>query len=166
LAQALIKPERFDWVVQKATELGVDRVTPLVTERTLVRPMRDSAQRKLTRWQRIAREAAMQCGRSSIPAIDVAQPFDQFAPSLARYSLVLMPTISVTARPLNAELEGLKEAAAAMTLIGPEGDFTLEEVALAQRYGARAVSLGRLTLRSETAAIATLAILQHTAGVL
>jgi 16S rRNA (uracil1498-N3)-methyltransferase len=164
LAQALIKPERFEWVVQKATELGVDRVMPVVTARTVVRLGPDQAKHKVARWQRIAREAAKQCGRAKVLRIDTAQPFDQFAPALARYPGVLMPTLLVRAIPLKEGLESIKEMASVMALIGPEGDFTRDEVALAQRYGARPVSLGHLTLRSETAAIAMLAILQHTLG--
>ena len=164
VAQALIKPERFDWVVQKSTELGVEQLTPLITEHTVVRLARDQAEQKVRRWQRIAREAAKQCGRSSVPQIDSAQPFAEFAPTLTQYPAVLMPTLSVQSRPLRNALGPLKGIAAAMTLIGPEGDFTSDEVALAQRYGAIPVSLGTLTLRSETAAIAMLAVLHHTLG--
>jgi 16S rRNA (uracil1498-N3)-methyltransferase len=161
LAQALIRPERFEWVIQKATELGVEAMTPLLTQRTVVRPAGPSLERRLARWQRIAREAAKQCGRATLPRIERPQGFREAVRSLDREAYVLMPTLSVPARSLKEELQGRACVNAAVVLIGPEGDFTPEEVALAQRHGARPVSLGRLTLRSETAAMATLAILQH-----
>ena len=164
LAQALIKPERFAWVVQKATELGVERVVPLVTARTTIRPVAGRLERQAERWRRISREAARQCGRRDVPRLEPPQPFGQAVPELAQRARVIMPTLAVPAAPLQEELERFRGAEAVAALIGPEGDFTPEEAALAQRHGALAVSLGRLTLRSETAAIATLAILRYATG--
>jgi 16S rRNA (uracil1498-N3)-methyltransferase len=166
LAQALIKPEPFEWVVQKATELGVRELVPLVTGRCVVRPQADRGERKVVRWQRIAKEAAKQCGRSVIPRIGSPQPFAEFARTLDRYPLSLIPTLGPDTVPLGIALEGVQAPATLALLIGPEGDFTQEEVELARRHGARPVSLGPLTLRSETAAIAAVAILQHTLGAL
>ncbi len=164
LAQALIRPERFDWMVAKATELNVTEVIPLVTSHTVVRLNAEQVDKKLTRWQRIANEAAQQCGRTVVPHIAMLQRFAEFAPTLRQYSRVLVPTLAVRGRPLCNELrvdEGVTSIAA---IIGPEGDFTDEEVHLAQRHGAVPVSLGRLTLRSETAALAVLAIVRHCSG--
>ncbi len=166
LAQALIRPERFAWVIQKATELGVDRISPLVTHRTVVRPAPDHADQKLVRWQRIASEAAKQCGRKTLPHLDVPQPFRHFLSTLQEGTRALMPTLSATGVPLKDELEHFDGVTSAVVLIGPEGDFTREEALLAQRAGVRLVSLGHLTLRSETAAITTLSILQHVVGFL
>lgn len=165
LGQSLIQPERFEWVIQKTTELGVDRIIPLLTQRTTVRRLsREQAARKLTRWQRIAAEAAKQCGRSWLTRIDAPQELSEvLAASSATDIRVLMPTLVGEARSLRSELDSLKGLTRVLVLIGPEGDFTAEEVALAQRAGAHPVSLGRLTLRSETAAIAVLAVLQHLA---
>ena len=164
LAQALIKPERFAWVVQKATELGVERVVPLVTARTTARPVAGRLERQAERWRRISREAARQCGRRDVLQLEPPQPFGQAVPELAQRARIIMPTLAVPASPLQEELERFRGAGAVAALIGPEGDFTPEEAALAQRHGALAVSLGRLTLRSETAAIATLAILRYATG--
>ena len=161
LAQALIKPERFAWVVQKATELGVERFVPLVTARTTARPVAGRLERQTERWRRVSREAARQCGRRDVPQLEPPRPFGEAVPEMARRARVLMPTLAVPAAPLREALERFRGAEAVAALIGPEGDFTPEEAALAQRHGALAVSLGRLTLRSETAAIATLAILRY-----
>jgi len=175
LAQGLPKADRFDWVVQKATELGVARIVPLITRHTVLRLTTEQGQKKLTRWQRVAQEAAQQCGRVSIPAIDPPQPFERFLASIEDIPLILMPTLAVTTIPLSEILPARPECGGAggnvqppvkavAVLIGPEGDFSREEVALAEARGARPVSLGSLTLRSETAALATLAIVRYVFG--
>ena len=161
LAPALLKAERFDWLVQKATELGVWRLSPLITRHTIVRLTPEQRRSKHSRWQRIAREAAKQSQRSTLPVVDEPQPFDAFVPSLAGAPLVMIPTLAVTAIPLREVLKTVTPNRQAAVLIGPEGDFTHAEVALAERYGARPVSLGPLTLRAETAALASLAMLQY-----
>ena len=162
LAQALIKPERFEWALQKATELGVTEVVPLTTQRTRSQPAARDPEKKVERWRRIAAEAAKQCGRLTIPVIKSPQPLESFVETLTPSSLALMPTLSRETVPLKTVLDGPGRYSSVVTLIGPEGDFTHEEAALAERRGARLVSLGRRTLRSETAAITLLAILQYT----
>ena len=163
LATGLLKADRFEWVVQKATELGVARLSPLVTSHTVVRP-HPFREAKLLRWQRIAQEAAKQCGRSTIPSVDPPRTVQAFLPLVEGVSLILMPTLAVTTVPLSEVVKTSASAKEVVILIGPEGDFSREEVALAQRSGARPVSLGPLTLRSETAALATVAILQYALG--
>lgn len=164
LAPALIKPDRFDWLVQKATELGVDRISPMMAARSLVRVPPDRAAARLIRWRRIAAEAAQQCGRATVPQIDPPAAFWEALLGPPAPSLVLIPTLEGNTVPLREALAGRAVLTSVAVLIGPEGDFTPEEVALAQRHGAVPVSLGRRTLRSETAAIAVLAVLQHMAG--
>lgn len=164
LAHAVMKADRFEWMLQKATELGVARVIPLVTARTIVRPSADRTGARLLRWQRIVAEAAKQCGRSILPPIDAPQAFGSFAPGIARYPLALMPTLAVPGMPLREFGERIGQTASSMVLIGPEGDFTQEEVRLAQHHGAQPVSLGTLTLRSETAAVAVLAVVRLAFG--
>ena len=166
LAQSLIKLDRFEWLVQKATELGVDRIVPLVTARTIVRPSAGSSERRLERWRRIIRESAMQCGRRRLPVIEPPQPFECALAGEPEGRCTIMPTLVGKPVPLAEGLSGVRGAASAMLLIGPEGDFTPEEAAQAARRGAVLVSLGPLTLRSETAALAALAVLQHTVGAL
>ena len=182
LLPALVRAERFDWLVQKATELGMDRLSPVMTERTIIRLSRDQAGGKVDRWLRIARESAQQCGRSTIPRIDAPIVFHeamlQFGsgfkdqgsgnetPELrtSNFELILMPTLAIQAEPLREALNRRPQLSEAAVLIGPEGDFTPQEAARAVRQGAVAVSLGRRVLRSETAAIAVLAVLRHAAG--
>lgn len=161
LAQALIKPERLEWTIQKATELGMDRFTPLLTAHTVVRPSPSRLEHRLDRWHRIAKEAARQSGRTTLPTIDSPQSFEACLDAMAHLPLIVMPTLlveTVTIGEVVARAIGVREAA---LLIGPEGDFTHAEVCAAQSHGVKLVSLGRLTLRSETAALATLAILSH-----
>ena len=160
LAQALIKPERFEWVIQKATELGVAQIIPLLTSRTRVRaPARQGTTPRLLRWQRIAEAAATQCGRATIPIIEEPQPFEHVLKSLSRHYGLLFTLEE--GQPLGEHLPGLKAITQAAIFIGPEGDFSSEEVALAKRHGIHTAHLGRLVLRSETAALAVLAIIQH-----
>ena len=164
LAQALIKPEQFEWAVQKATELGVARILPLVCARSVAQGTGASDQR-LTRWRRIAEEAAAQCGRCTVPALETPRGFPE-AMSAAGSDTTLLFTLVESGRPLRDVVAGLGHAPRLTLMIGPEGDFTPEEVAVATRSGACVVSLGQTTLRSETAAVAALAIVQHALGTL
>ena len=163
LAQALIRPERFEWLLEKATELGVVRVIPMMTDRTTARVVGDRGRARQARWQRIIASAASQCGRAKLPLLEAPQPFQRL---VERFSgrPALLPTLTAEGESLAEGFRELREAAEAIVLIGPEGDFSPAEVALATRHGARPVGLGRHTLRSETAAIAILAVLQHAAG--
>ena len=163
LVHALIRPERFDWLVQKATELGVARLSPVVTDRAIVRIPADGAAGKVARWQRIAREAAQQCGRASLPQIDPPAAFADVLRRLPETGLILLPTLAAQTEPLRNALNRSIPSSVVLC-IGPEGDFTADEVAMARRHGALPVSLGRRILRSETAAVAVAAILQHAAG--
>jgi len=165
LAQALIRPELFEWVIQKSTELGVVQIIPTLTSRTRVRLPRHGGAARLERWRRIAEAAAAQCGRCSLPLITAPQAFEDVLKTVGpRYAL--LPTLVEHGTPLGdhgGRLQGVREA---VLLIGPEGDFSAEEIALAKGQGVHLVTLGRATLRSETAAIAALAVVQHLVGAL
>jgi len=165
LAQSVLKTDRFEWVVQKATELGVERIVPLVTQRTVVRVARDGGGAKQARWQRIAQEAAKQCQRASVPVVEAPQPFASCVSSITPGLSVLIPTLAMPTRPLRTVLESTATPPQGwLVFIGPEGDFTPAEVRLAHERGAIPVSLGTRTLRSETAAVAVLAILNYVGG--
>jgi 16S rRNA (uracil1498-N3)-methyltransferase len=165
LAPALIKPDRFEWMVQKATELGVEAMLPMVTARTTAQRVRGADAPRLQRWRRIAEEAAAQCGRASVPPVSAPRPLaDVFADVAGQPALI--PTLAVPGRPLAEALPALAGAGEAVLFIGPEGDFTTEEARQAQARGAVAVRLGPRILRSETAALAVVAIVQHRSGVL
>lgn len=165
LAQALIEPARFEWALQKSTELGVTRLIPMLTHRTLVRPGSAPGPSRLSRWRRIIESASTQCGRAALPILEEPQRFQAVVAS-CQGRLGLLPTLVGSAETLQRALGGVRPGQDVVLLIGPEGDFTDEEVALAVEGGLRPVRLGALTLRSETAAVAALALLQHAAGVL
>ena len=161
LAQSLIRPERFEWILQKATELGAERILPTMTSRTTIRLSPGQGRLRLARWRRIVEAAATQCGRATLPLLEDPQPFERVLEQLSGQEGLLL-TLTEDGAPLAERLHQLQPPAAVMVLIGPEGDFSPEEVAQARRHGAHPVRLGSSILRSETAALATLAVLQHT----
>jgi 16S rRNA (uracil1498-N3)-methyltransferase len=160
LAQGVSRGERMDWVVQKATELGVSRIIPVFTERSVVRLDAKQADRKVQHWRAIAIAACEQSGRNRIP--DVTSPVNFFdlirggEPGSTR--LLLSPTA-------NLRLNELREPGTGITvLIGPEGGLADSEHEAAISAGFRAVRLGPRVLRTETAAIAALTIIQRDFG--
>ena len=163
LLPALVKLERFEWMIEKATELGVAHIRPLLSQRTTVRPPAARSQNRLARWQRIATSAAAQCGRATVPSIEAPAPFEEAMQTLAGWPIVI-PTLLERGPLLAAYLASHPPVPRIALVIGPEGDFTAEEVRLAQSHGAAVVSLGRLTLRAETAALATVTLVQAAAG--
>jgi 16S rRNA (uracil1498-N3)-methyltransferase len=167
LAVALLKGEKFDTVVQKATELGVTRIVPVVTKLADVR-LRDEADaaRRVARFQRIALEACKQSGRARVPHVDAPLAFKEL---VAKKS-----SSSDEWRAMFAERggAGLSETVKALqvrpgmvtALVGSEGGWTDEEIAQALDAGWSVVTLGGRTLRAETAAIAVTTLLQHLFG--
>ncbi|MDI3339515.1 MAG: 16S rRNA (uracil(1498)-N(3))-methyltransferase [Sphaerobacter sp.] len=160
LAHGLLKADRFDWVVQKATELGVARITPLATSRSVVSLPPDRAQQRRERWQRIAIEAAEQSGRVTVPVVAAPARLDELLPLMAHTPALLC--WERESAPLR--LAPLPPAGPLLVLVGPEGGFTRDEVDAAVAAGAHTVSLGPLILRSETAAVAALAGIYTLAG--
>jgi 16S rRNA (uracil1498-N3)-methyltransferase len=161
LAVALLKGEKFDLVVQKATELGATRVVPVVTRFADIRLRDESdAQKRVVRWQRIALEAAKQSGRAVVPV--VSKP-------LLLKSLLTNPENGGSLRLMFAERGGESFPSAPQpgrvtALVGSEGGWSDEEIAEAHGAGWRVVTLGGRTLRAETAAIAVSALIQHVYG--
>lgn len=159
LAQALPKAQKMDFVIEKATELGVAEIFPLFCERTVVD---DIGPGKLDRWRRLAKTAAQQCGRSTVPEINDAQSLAGFLNCFKNYDTVLFPWELADAAPLRETLPPLVEAAREiLVLIGPEGGFSNDEAARAKNAGAHLVSLGRRILRTETAPLVVLSILNY-----
>lgn len=144
---ALVKGERFDWAVEKATELGVARVVPLTTERTEVR---EPGEERRRRWQRLAAAAAAQSGRVRVPGICAPMAFPEAVDEAARSGR------GALLAPGGDRLEG-PWGAALSVLVGPEGGFSEGEVAAARAAGIAIVGLGPRILRVETAALAVLA---------
>jgi 16S rRNA (uracil1498-N3)-methyltransferase len=166
LALALLKGEKFDLVVQKATELGASRVAPVLTARSDVRP-RDArdTERRVERWRRLALEASKQSGRARVPTVSEPQTFERL---VARESdegarrLLFSERGGAGLGPVVGELTARPASVAA--LVGPEGGWDDEELSLARAHGWTLVTLGGRTLRAETAAITVCALLQHAFG--
>jgi 16S rRNA (uracil1498-N3)-methyltransferase len=164
LAQALLKGEKMDWVIQKTTELGVDRIVPVLAGHSVVRPRADRIQHQRARWERIALEAAQQSERWSIPVIDEPRTMGQlFSGSQTAGARILLAE-----RSNGASLPALPlpDSGDLWLLIGPEGGWKDEEVQQAFAEGFIAVTLGPRILRAETAAIAAVAVLQSRLGML
>ncbi len=159
LAVSVIKPERMELLVQKATELGVARIVPLVSQHCVVKLSQVRWDVKRDRWQRIAEETCKQCGLAKIPEIAPIQNYEIFMRSLKEaYNTILIPTLAQKGPLVSEALQG-KNLQKTLVLIGPEGDFSASEVEFAVKKGALPVSLGPLVLRSETAGIYMLSIL-------
>ena len=160
LIQGISRGERMDFVVQKATELGVRRITPVITKFSVVRLDAAKAQKRAEHWTKIAQGACEQCGRNRLPEIDAPQAFgamlDSLGPGEAR--IVLQPG---TDQPLASPRFAGRHIE---LLIGPEGGLSDGELEQAAAAGFVACSLGPRILRTETAALAALAVLQAAHG--
>ena len=158
LAPALLKGAKMDLVIEKATELGVRRVAPVVSRYAIGLGVR------LERWRRIAVAAAEQCGRTSVPAIDAPLPLPELVrapwPGLRLIAWEGERDVPLTALPPSLP----PSAEAVVILVGPEGGFAADEVAAARAHGFRSVRLAPRVLRAETAAIAAAALCQHRWG--
>jgi 16S rRNA (uracil1498-N3)-methyltransferase len=166
LAVALLKSDKFDLVVQKTTELGVARVVPVMTKLADIRLRDDSdVEKRLTRWRRIALEAAKQSGRAVVP--EIVAPIS-FAELISGYISAEESGVMFTERE-GASLESVTQSVVAnvrtiTALVGSEGGWADSELAEAKAAGWHLVTLGGRTLRAETAAITVTALLQHTFG--
>jgi 16S rRNA (uracil1498-N3)-methyltransferase len=158
LYQAVLKGDHFAWVLQKATELGVGAIVPVVTERTVV-PFDEAAEvTKHARWERIVREAAEQSRRGTLPTLHAPLRWSDACRAMTRTEAVLLPWEEATT-PLPAALAPIRAAAHVALAIGPEGGFSPAEMAVARAAGLTPVSLGPRILRAETAALACCALL-------
>jgi 16S rRNA (uracil1498-N3)-methyltransferase len=155
----MIKAEPFEWLLEKAAELGAASVQPIVTARTIVHLSGDHLEKKLSKWRRHMVESAKQCHTPWIPHLARPRSLAEALASLPADSTRIIPALSEHSRRLH-ELP-LAQAKSVFILIGPEGDFTPEEEALAQQHSFQPVTLGPLILRAETAAIASLAMVGH-----
>jgi 16S rRNA (uracil1498-N3)-methyltransferase len=164
LYQAVLKGERFELILQKGTELGVGAFVPLLAARCVAGHVAEANHPKQQRWQRIIREAAEQSGRGRLPRLLPAMLFEH---AVARATApAFIPWESVERPAFRAQLRrALRQMPHTVSLfIGPEGGFTPEEIALAQRHGVQPVTLGPRVMRAETAAIITAAMALYEAG--
>ncbi len=164
LFQAIPKSTRMDWLVEKATELGVSEIVPLVSERCIVRAgEKNRGGNRLSRWRRLAQQAARQCGLAKVP--DVAEPLTLEA-AMRRLTVQfpggLYGSLEADAMPLRRALAALAHHSGRMALfIGPEGDFTPRECGCLRAAGMLPIDLGPRILRVETAALAALCLIGH-----
>ncbi len=163
LCQGLLKSARFEWILEKGTELGVTTFAPVLCRRSMA-GLEEAGPAKQQRWQRIIQEATEQCGRARLPVLQPIRPLMHALADLPPYAIALIPWEEEQGRSLRA---ALREAQAAQTekngpldvfvFIGPEGGLLADEIKLAQRHGVQAVTLGSRILRAETAALAAVA---------
>jgi len=170
LAVAIPKGATMEWILEKAVELGATEVAPLLTQRTVVRLARDERHDRQIKWQRVAVEAAKQCGQNWLPTVHpprtVADALTALPPM--DFSWPLVASLQPSARPFREVLGlpaggGAVPARHAAIWIGPEGDFTPEEDAALRAAGLRPVTLGPIILRVETAALYCLSVLRFCA---
>ena len=159
LAVGMPANERMDWLVEKATELGVAEIQPLVCERSVLRLEGERAERRRAHWQAVAASAAEQCGRTRLPLVHLPGRLDAWLGAFtAGGATGFLLSLGADARPLPTALDGRLAAGTELHFLsGPEGGLTPSEEQAARRAGLRPVGLGSRVLRAETAAIATLA---------
>jgi 16S rRNA (uracil1498-N3)-methyltransferase len=163
LAQSLLKGEKMDYLIQKATELGVKEVIPFFSSRSV--PLLEKSRRlnRHHRWEKIAIEASKQCGRRVVPKIEFLRDYSDMlqtaSPDDLRFILWEREGIK-----LKEVLEGTEEKKKIFFIVGPEGGFSQAEVDEAKRTGFIPVTLGRRILRAETASLCLLSILQYEQG--
>ena len=159
LVQALPKGKLFEWILEKAVELGVSRVVPLLTERTVVHIEGPERERKREKWERVVIEACKQCGQNWMPEISLPVTLPVFLkepPAPASIVASLHPGALKIKDTLPPNL-----SADALVFVGPEGDFTSQEMERIVAWGARPVTLGDIVLRVETAAMLCLSVVGH-----
>jgi len=163
LAQSMVKGEKMDYLIQKATELGVKKIIPFFSYRSV--PLLDKSKRlkRYHRWERIAVEASKQCGRGGVPKIEPLKDYSEMLQTAPLDSLRLILWERV-GESLKEVLKESKEKRKVFFIVGPEGGMSDEEVEHAKRSGFIPVTLGRRILRSETASLCLLSILQYERG--
>ncbi len=156
LAQAITTGDKMDYTLQKAVELGVARIQPLQTNRALVRLTQERADKRLQHWQNVVISASEQCGRNTVPQVAAILAFEEWVaatdPAAAR--MMLSPYAEQSLRDCPAP------AGEVNLVIGPEGGLNREEIAFAQAKGFTSVRMGPRVLRTETAPLAALAVMQ------
>lgn len=154
LGIAVSRGDRMDWVVQKATELGVSSIAPLLSERTEVRLSGERGAKKWQHWQQIATSACEQCGRNRLPQVLPPQPLAQWLQGVEADTRLVLHHTAGNADP------GSSIPASVALLVGPEGGLSPAEISAAEQAGFSSLQLGPRVLRTETAPLAAIAILQ------
>jgi 16S rRNA (uracil1498-N3)-methyltransferase len=161
IGQGLPKGEKMEWILQKGTELGAFAFFPFSSERTIVKLDAKKEAKKLERWRKIVKEAAEQSHRAVLPEILPPVSFKQAAAAADSYTQCVVAYEKEGSRTLHDVLESLTEGDSLLVLVGPEGGFSAEEIALAESAGIRPVTLGPRILRTETASQYVLAAVSY-----
>jgi len=168
LGQAIPKGKNMDLIVQKAVEIGAAEIVPIISDRTIVHIDSKTGGAKQSKWQQIAIEAAKQCGQNWLPRVHAPKGLSELfsAPFAQGFDLQLIGSLQPEAQHLKKVLsdfsdEHQRPPRTVLMLVGPEGDFTPAELALARRHGCQPITLGPIILRVETAAIYCLSILSY-----
>lgn len=163
LYQGLPKGDKMELIIQKGTEVGISRIVPVFCERTVVKLDDKKARDRQVRWQRIAEEAAKQCGRINIPKIELPVKFSSAVSETKESTFSIMPWEEYKSAGLKSTLEKASQTHIEI-FIGPEGGFSKSEAELAQSKGIHLVSLGPRIMRTETAGIVTAALVLYELG--
>jgi 16S rRNA (uracil1498-N3)-methyltransferase len=159
--QALPKGKLFEAIVQKATELGTARIVPLLSERVVVHLNKNESDRKAAKWQSIAVEAIKQCGAAWLPRVEIPITPEHFLARKEHFDLALVGSLQPDAKHPQEYFCRPSRPKSAAIWIGPEGDFTGVELEAIKASGAHPITLGPLVLRTETAAICCLSVLNY-----
>ena len=149
LAQSIARGEKMDWILQKATELGVSQVVPLITERTEVKLDEERAERRMAHWDSVIESACEQCGRTTLPALARPQRIDRWLSALdfSGLRLAMIPGGEMTVRDLPAMEAGV------IVVVGPEGGLSEQDVVMLRQADFFGLKLGPRILRTETAGV-------------
>jgi len=159
LAQAIPnKLSKMDFIIEKATELGVDTIIPIAPARSVIKSS------KAARWEKIASEAARQCGRLKVPQIKDVLPVEKALSDLSDSQIKLFACIDKDTISMKSILKEIKNPEEVAVFIGPEGDFTPKEIKAAKENGFKLISLGERVLRTETAGLYVLSVLDYMFG--
>lgn len=166
LLQAIPKAKAMDYIIQKATELGAGRVVPILSERTVVQLDGEDAGSKAEKWQQIAIESIKQCGSPWLTKIEAPVTLKNYLARKEKFDLSLIASLEDDGRHPHEFIEQFRAAhsrapATGCVWIGPEGDFSPTEINMIKAAGALPITLGRLVLRSDTAAIYSLSVLNY-----
>ncbi len=164
LALGITRGERFELALEKAVELGVGAIIPLACQRSVPRWEGTRLDKKRERWQKIARTATKQCGRSLVPEIEHPLAIPELITAYGNVDELLVPYENTRTKSLVSLLPQVREQSRITVVVGPEGGFAPDEISALVQAGGQLVSLGPRILRSETAAIVTLALLMSASG--
>jgi len=159
VACAIPKKSKMDDIVDKLTQLGVERIIPLETERGIVKIERQKRSTRIERWKKIALSACLQSQRRDVPVIEPIKNMEEVLLDSGNYDLKLLPTLEGKRRPLK-EIMSQTKPQNILVFIGPEGDFSQRELELAKKSGCIPVTLGDTVLRVETACLAVVSFIK------